>query len=59
LTGSELFTTDPHYNDGLFKHNDLFSFKGKTDAEHDAPFFLNDFKMTSVSLSLSYTLFKK
>lgn len=59
LTQSEMFTTDGSYNDGRFKKNDLLALGGKTDAERDAPFLLNDFKMSVISLSLSYALFKK
>lgn len=57
LSKSEMFTTDPRYNDGLFKHNDLLSLKGKTDAEGNAPFLLNDFKMSMVSLTIGIALF--
>ena len=59
LTKSEMFTTDPYYNDGQFKHNDLLGLDGKTDAEKSAPYLLNDYKMSVLSLSVAYTLFKK
>lgn len=59
ITKSEMFTTDVLYNDGLFRHNDLLGIDGKIDAEKSAPFLLNDFKMSSITLSVSYVLFKK
>ena len=59
LTKSEMFTTDSGYNDGRFKKNDLLGYDGKTDAEKDAPYLLNDFKMSVVTLSVTYALFKK
>ena len=58
LTKSEMFTTDPYYNDGHFKQNDLLGLDGKYDAEKNAPFLLNDFKMSVVSVSIALTLFK-
>jgi len=59
LTKTEMFTTDGNYNDGVFKQNDLLGIGGKTDAESNAPYLLNDFKMSAITLSVSYTLFKK
>jgi hypothetical protein len=59
LTQSEMFTTDPYYNDGQFKHNDLLGIDGKADAEKSAPYLLNDYKMSVLSLSVALTLFKK
>ena len=59
LTKSEMFTTDGGYNDGRFKKNDLLGYDGKTDAERDAPYLLNDFKMSTITLSITYALFKK
>lgn len=59
LTQSEMFTTNPTYNDGLFRNNNLLGIDGKQDAEKSAPFLLNDFKMSMVTVSASYTLFKK
>lgn len=57
LSKSEMFTTDPRYNDGQFKHNDLLSLKGKTDAEYNASFLLNDFQMSMVTLNIGFALF--
>lgn len=59
FTKSEMFTTDGNYNDGVFKHNDLLGIGGKIDAENNAPYLLNDFKMSVITLSVSYALFKK
>ena len=52
-----MYTTDGAYNDGIFKHNDMLGLKGKIDAEAAAPYFLNDFKMSMVSVTIGFTLF--
>lgn len=59
LTKSQMFTTDGNYNDGVFKQNDLLAIGGVTDAQNNAPYLLNDFKMSVITLSVSYALFKK
>jgi len=59
LTKSEMFTTDGNYNDGRFQQNDLLGINGKIDAERNAPYLLNDFKMSTITLSVSYTIFKQ
>ncbi|MES2285490.1 MAG: outer membrane beta-barrel protein [Bacteroidota bacterium] len=59
LTESQMFTTNGNYNEDVFNHNDMLGFGGKLDAENSAPFLLNDFKMSVITLSVSYTLFKK
>ena len=59
LTRSEMFTTNGAYNDGVFNQNDLLGIDGKTDAERNAPYSLNDFKMSTITLSASYAIFKK
>jgi hypothetical protein len=57
LTKSEMYTTDGNYNDGVFKKNNFFGLDGKTDAEKATPYLLNDFKLSYISLSLTYALF--
>ena len=59
LTQSEMYTTDGGYNDGRFSHNDLLGIDGKTDAEKNAPYLLDDFKMSTLTLSFGYQLFGK
>ena len=59
LTNSEMFTTDSYYNDGHFKHNNFLGLDGKYDAEKNAPYLLNDFKMSVLNVSIALTLFKK
>jgi hypothetical protein len=59
LTESQMFTTNGNYNEDVFNHNDMLGFGGKAEAENNAPFLLNDFKMSVITLSISYTLFKK
>lgn len=59
LTESQMFTTNGNYNEDVFNNNDMLGFAGKIDAENNAPFLLNDFKMSVITLSVSYTLFKK
>ncbi len=59
LTESQMFTTDANYNGALFGRNDLLGNGGRLDAEDHAPFMLNDFKMSVLTLSVSYVLFQK
>lgn len=59
ITESQMFTTNANYNEDIFNHNDMFGFGGRVNAENKAPFLLNDFKMSVITLSISYTLFKK
>lgn len=60
LTKSEMYTTGIAYNDNTFKNNEHFDVWGKIDAELDAPQYpITDFKMSTIIISVSYTLFEK
>lgn len=60
LTKTEMYTTSIAYEDNTFKNNEHFDVWGKTDAEIDARQYpLNDFKMSTISISISYALFEK
>ena len=59
LTKSEMFTTDASYNSGIFGANNLLGINGKEDAERNAPYLLNDFKMSTITLSVAYTIFRR
>lgn len=60
LTKSEMYTTSVAYEDNTFKNNEHFDVWGKTDAEIKASQYpLNDFKIGTIMMSVSYALFEK
>lgn len=60
LSRTEMFTTNPSFDDLAFKNNEVFTFWGKTDAELEVPSKrLDDFRMGFLELSVSYTLFTR
>ena len=59
LTQSETYATDVGYNDGRFSYNDLLGINGMTDAEKNAPYLPDDFKMSTLTLSFGLLLFGK
>jgi hypothetical protein len=60
LTHSEMYTTSGVFEDNAFENNQIFSFPGKVQYEQNAPGFpLNDFKMSTVELSVAFILFNK
>ena len=60
VTKSEMYTTDSYYDNHTFNNNEYFDIWGKSGAEKDFPaYLLNDFKMSVIGISISYSLFKK
>lgn len=60
LTHSEMYTTSGVFEDNAFENNQIFGYPGKVQYEFNAPGFpLNDFKMSSVELSIAFILVNK
>lgn len=60
LSRTDMYTTNPVFDDIAFKNNEVFTLWGKTDAELEVPTKrLDDFRMGFIELSASYTLFSK
>lgn len=60
LTKSEMYTTNWVYHDIAYDNNEVFSAWGKSEAELEAPQHrLNNFKMSTITISIAYVLFSK
>lgn len=60
LTKSEMYTTNWVYQDIVYDNNEVFSAWGKNEAESEAPQHrLNNYKMSTITISIAYVLFSK